>query len=468
MVHDRGTSILLGRPLGISPSDSNTPRPSRPLKASKSYPSLNEDDFSEHFLLSHPIAEIQADIINSLYTPKRQSGDTIMRNATRIIKSMLEFRKNLPESYKYYFNGTEDWTLERKSTLVQGITADQGLTLLKIGIARILLLRALFSSKELSYAQRLKALVDGQYLSHCLPIAILTLLSSAIITSHNVIIVHNQLIRFPDIAFFTSPIPLHIAAMVILYGHMSRCDHLPKQVALEDIWLALDMLPRFRWRWERKDVNGGHPLIAKLAERVMDVDLHQIKPSNHLVLLSEPEWDASDESMIMSPPLSSHSQIQTSSKKGKSQQSTPTMASAYPSSSNGVIYGPHPRTTNGTSSNGHGMNGSGTPPDQKHLLEVPANLFYPFYPETQFPMSGSHPAAAGNGSNGNGNNPNSSGNGQQQDYTHLLAAAAAQPMSTSQGSQDSFMSEERDINPHHQNSSMQMWMHVVSFSSRLA
>jgi len=30
MVHDRGTSILLGRPLGIAPYDSNTPRPSRP------------------------------------------------------------------------------------------------------------------------------------------------------------------------------------------------------------------------------------------------------------------------------------------------------------------------------------------------------------------------------------------------------------------------------------------------------
>ncbi|EEB98221.1 hypothetical protein MPER_02314, partial [Moniliophthora perniciosa FA553] len=77
-----------------------------------------------------------------------------------------------------------------------------------------------------------------------------------IITSHNTIIVHSQLIRYHDIAFFTSPIPLHIAAMVILYGH---------------VWLAIDMLPRFRWRWERKDVAGGHPLIARLAERVMEV-----------------------------------------------------------------------------------------------------------------------------------------------------------------------------------------------------
>ncbi len=49
-----------------------------------------------------------------------------------------------------------------KSKLVQEITEDEGLTLLKVGISRILLLRALFSLKELTYAQRRKALVDGK------------------------------------------------------------------------------------------------------------------------------------------------------------------------------------------------------------------------------------------------------------------------------------------------------------------
>ncbi len=85
-----------------------------------------------------------------------------MRHATRIIKSMVEFRKQLPESYKYYFGGTEDWSSEQKRQLVESITEDQGLTLLKIGIARILLLRALFMSKELPFAQRLRALTDGK------------------------------------------------------------------------------------------------------------------------------------------------------------------------------------------------------------------------------------------------------------------------------------------------------------------
>lgn len=155
MVHDRGTSILLGRPLAIAPSDSNTPRPSR----NKNGQPL---DFSEHFLYSGPMAEIQADIINSLYSPTRQGPETIMRHATRIIKSMVEFRRQLPEAYKYYFGGTDDWSLERRGKLLEQITDDQGLTLLKLGIARILLLRALFSSKELPYPQRHKALVDGK------------------------------------------------------------------------------------------------------------------------------------------------------------------------------------------------------------------------------------------------------------------------------------------------------------------
>lgn len=207
------------------------------------------------------------------------------------------------------------------------------------------------------------------------------------ITSHNIVIIHNQLIRFPDIAFFTSPIPLHIAAMVILYGHMSRCDSLPKQVALEDLWMALDMLPRFRWRWERKDLNGGHPLIEKLAERVMEVNLHQLGPSAHPTLVSERDWD-----MV----------------KSKSQQTTPTLSHAFTSSSPGV-YGSQNRVIspldgnghangNGSSSssgngnssnssnnanNGNGNNNGNNSPD-KRLVEVPTGLFYPFYPESQF------------------------------------------------------------------------------------
>ncbi|KAG5717034.1 hypothetical protein E4T56_gene20991 [Termitomyces sp. T112] len=408
LVHDRGTSILLGRPLAISPSDSSTPHPTRPKERRGPY------DFSEHFEHSMPVADIQADVIDSLYAPKKtQSADVIMRNATRIINRMSEFRKGLPEKYSYYFAGTDEWPLERRSQLVQEITEDEGLTLLKVGIARILLLRALFNSKELTYSQRHKALVD------------------AIVTSHNMIIIHNQLIKFPDIAFFTSPIPLHIAAMVILYGHMSKCDTLPRSIALEDVWLALDMLPRFRWRWERKDLNGGHPLIAKLAERVMEVDLASVGPISHPALLSEPKWE------------------EEPSSGPKSQQTTPIMDHAAYSNGNGngggnVIFSPATMKGNSTRSSGES-----TPPDGQQLVEVPMHLFYPFYPETS--ASFTVP-------------PNSAGSaGQPRDYTQLLAAAAQGPPASygCQGSQDSYMSEERDpdsVSGQH----VMVWMDAVS------
>ncbi|CAK5268770.1 unnamed protein product [Mycena citricolor] len=376
LIHDRGTSILLGRPLGIAPSDSNTPRPSRKGGLS------GLADFSEHFELSHAVAEIQADIINSLYSPTRQKGDTLVRNATRVIKSMSEFRRSLPDKYQYYFGGTDDWSLDQKTKLVQDINEDEGLTLLKVGIARLLLLRALFSSSELSYEHRHKALLD------------------AIVTAHNVIIAHQSLMQFPDVAFFTSPIPLHIAAMVILYGQMSNCERLPPQTAIEDLWLALDMLPRFRWRWERKDLNGAHPLIFELASHVMGVDLHQVEPSNNaFFLLSEPEWD--EDSTMPSPvPLPAHA--------------SPSPASAYPSA-----YGPHQRALNAPPPGGPAPN-----PNGKHLVDIPTGLFYPFYTDE----NGNPPPAAENG------------------YSHILAAAATHGQHGSyggQGSHDTFISEER-------------------------
>ncbi|TEB09752.1 hypothetical protein FA13DRAFT_1058471 [Coprinellus micaceus] len=396
LIHDRGTSILLGRPLAISPSDINTPRPIRPLASTLS-------DFSEHFELSHPVAEIQADIINSLYTPNKQRAEVIMHHATRIVRRMADFRRGLPERYRYYFNGTDDWPVEKKLELVQGITEDEGLTLLKLGIARILLLRALFSSKELHYNNRLKALID------------------AIITSHNMIIIHNQLIRFPNTGFFVSPIPLHIAAMVILYGHMSKVECLPFNTALEDLWLALDMLPRFRWRWERKDMNGAHPLIARLAERVMQVNLRNIAPTGNPVLRSEPEWD--DDQQPVTPVNRSHQGTPTVTQGGYPQ--TPTSGAP-------VIYGPHPQhhpMNNGDPQQQHASgSGSSTPPD-KQLVEVPTDLFYPFFPEAE-PRNG----------NGNGN---------AEGYTHILQQAAGTAGHVGsygcQPSHDSYMSEERDI-----------------------
>ncbi|KAL4074971.1 fungal-specific transcription factor domain-containing protein [Scleroderma yunnanense] len=439
MLHDRGTSILLGRPLAISPSDSNTPHPSRSIKGQPS-------DFTEHFLLSHPIAEIQADIINSLYAPSNKSADTVIRHATRIVKSMVEFRRRLPDSYRFYFSGTDDWAVEKRQKLVQDITEDQGLTLLKFGITRILLLRALFSSKELDYGHRSRALVD------------------AIITSHNIIVVHNHLIRFPDIAFFVSPIPLHIAAMVILYGHMSQSGCLSRQVMIEDVWMALDMLPRFRWRWERKDLNGGHPLISKLAEKVLDVNLCSVAPAKDPMLIPELDWETDSPGLLSSPSLMSQSQIHL-----QSQKPAVVAHSQYPTSSHmgGLVYGPQrpmpPNTTPVKNMTSQASNGNASP---DKLAEVPAGLFYPFYPESSMVNSSGAQVSGVSSESGS-----ACGEGSNGDYSQLLAAAAAQPIGANgsygcQPSQDAYMLEEiaPAHMPHNGGHAGTVWVSVVSNS----
>lgn len=260
--------------------------------------------------------------------------------------------------------------------------------------------------------------------------------------SHNIIVVHNQLIRFPDIAFFVSPIPLHIAAMVILFGHMSRCDSLTRQVALEDVWMALDMLPSFRWRWERKEMNGSHPLIATLAEKVLGVNLRQAGPTSHPVLIPELDWDIEG----TSSPVAAHTTASTPSlgnaaynhsTSGNPFPGSPPIGPAVPAPSRALI-------TGASSGNGSDANG----PVETKLAEVPVNLFYPFYPDSsqvQARNAGPIPASSAGAvstapSGGNGNGAG--------DYTQLLAqAAAAQQPSGPWGasSRESYILEEKDV-----------------------
>jgi hypothetical protein len=81
-------------------------------------------------------------------------------------------------------------------------------------------------------------------------------------------------------------------------------------------------------------------------------------------------------------------------------------------------------------------------------MEVPTGLFYPFYPENQFSGHTVSNDVGNEGSNG----------GSNQDFTHLLAAAAAQPDGAF--AQESFVLEERDPHPSH-NGGIPIWMNVV-------
>jgi hypothetical protein len=288
------------------------------------------------------------------------------------------------------------------------------------------------------------------------------------VVSHNIIVIHNQLLRFPDISFFVSPIPLHIAAMVILFGHMSRCDSLTRQVALEDVWMALDMLPSFRWRWERREMNGSHPLIATLAEKVLGVNLRQAGPSSHPVLLPELDWDIEG----TGSPVATHTTTSTPSlgngTYAHGTSGTPTFPGSPPI---GPAVPPPPRSIlSGTAnSNGGNSNGGGSAAGsvETKLAEVPVNLFYPFYPDgaqmqtrSANTMSTSSVAAAAVAAVAAtaSTDPNGNGGG---DYTQLLAQAAAaahQPAGPWGASgPESYMLEEKDVAVP-MNSAMSMWI----------
>jgi hypothetical protein len=213
--------------------------------------------------------------------------------------------------------------------------------------------------------------------------------------------------------------------MVILYGHINKSIRLPKSVVIQDIWMALDVLPRLRWRWQRKDINGEHPLIANLAERVLEINLRDVVPSGDQTLLAEQNWDS--DASLMSPSMAVH----------KQEQMTPVIANAPFPAHNGT-YGQSVRGP--TPSNGH-MNGNGMRNDnmlenKQALMEVPSGLFYPFFPERKVI-------------------PNRIG--PPQDFSEMLAVAGAQ--AGGPYGQDTYSVEE---DPGASHPGPPMWMPTVS------
>jgi hypothetical protein len=203
--------------------------------------------------------------------------------------------------------------------------------------------------------------------------------------------------------------------MVILYGHINKSMRLHKSVVVQDIWMALDVLPRMRWRWQRKDINGEHPLIANLAERVLEVNLRDVVPSSDQMLLSEQDWDI--DASLMSPSLAVH----------KQEQMTPVIANAqFPA--HGATYA---QSIRGPTRNDN-LSDSKQP-----LMEVPSGLFYPFFPERKLV-------------------PNR--NGPPQDFSEMLAAAGAQ--AGGPYGQDTYVLEDDATASH---PGVQMWMSSVSY-----
>jgi hypothetical protein len=213
--------------------------------------------------------------------------------------------------------------------------------------------------------------------------------------------------------------------------------------------MALDMLPSFRWRWERRELNGSHPLIATLAEKVLGVNLRQAGPSSHPVLMPELDWEIEGTHSPVATHTSSStpslSNTNTTYNHGTSSTpsfpGSPPIGPAVPAPSRILV----PNGANGT-----GASGGTTGPLETKLAEVPPSLFYPFYPEgpqAQARSAGAMPssaaaavavaAAAAGGT---------SGSGAGGDYTQLLAVANQQHTGAWGASgEESYMLEEKDV-----------------------
>jgi hypothetical protein len=116
--------------------------------------------------------------------------------------------------------------------------------------------------------------------------------------AHNVLVLHAQLTSFPEVAFFVAPIPIHIAAMIILFAAISKVETLAWGLAKEDIALALKLVPLFRWRWgarARAQQQGTYPLVSRLAIKVFGSEVAAEQgPISPPILLDEMYWLSND------------------------------------------------------------------------------------------------------------------------------------------------------------------------------
>ncbi|KAI0649607.1 fungal-specific transcription factor domain-containing protein [Trametes meyenii] len=259
LIYDRTTSLLLGIPLSVSPWFSNVPLPTNHGTSS----------ISEHFMRCCAIAELRADLISSLCIAIHPTPDVLAKKAVKLIENMKTFCLGLPERFAWYISRTEAWSMENRVQLVRYMPVDDGLSLLDAGVTKLAIMRLLFCSENLQYS-----------LQHCA-------LVFAMILSHNVIAIYHRLMQCPQTTFFVSPAPLQMAVMVILYGHMSNCTRIPRQTALQDVHVALEIL-RTLHRQQGHGTFRGESLLTLLSEAVLGVSVQEVY-LDVLVLLEEDE-----------------------------------------------------------------------------------------------------------------------------------------------------------------------------------
>src|SRR5260221_761826 len=122
----------------------------------------------------------------------------------------------------------------------------------------------------------------------------------AAITSHNVIILHADLTRHPEVAFFVSPIPIHVAALLITFSTIIKVDTLALGLAADDVGMAIRIVPYFRWRWSNK--HRENQLVNSLAHRTYGSLLSTTGPISPPIWYPEHIWISSEVLSSNAPP----------------------------------------------------------------------------------------------------------------------------------------------------------------------
>ncbi|RDB30817.1 Positive regulator of purine utilization [Hypsizygus marmoreus] len=250
LVLDRGTSLVLGRPFGIS-SDFNTPPP----------PVTPLSGHSSHFYSSHFISDIQAGII-SIYAMNPQDSAALTRQSVLLLKAIDDFRHGMSNEYRLYFSG------EIPSRMTEG----EILTVLKLSFSRILLSRILFFSDYLPQKIQRSALEDGM------------------ITAYNMIQLERLLLSLPGMGVRSSHIQIYTAVMMLLvgFGSFQQKGPLDSPTVFSVICLAYELIPQTSLQ---QSAETGQAFFTQLVQDASGVDIDKVVAlSGPYVLRHQPGW----------------------------------------------------------------------------------------------------------------------------------------------------------------------------------
>lgn len=150
LVHDRGTSIMFGRPLAVQNADYRTPFPVRCMPSPGSVVNGNVNGggpseslfFSEDFELSKGLIDIQGEIVCSLLRPGKLTGEQLILHAVEIERLLEDWRQSMPPNYKRWFGASSlfrthaTYAPDNTDELLADLSVDGGLVMLKYAILR--------------------------------------------------------------------------------------------------------------------------------------------------------------------------------------------------------------------------------------------------------------------------------------------------------------------------------------------